>query len=165
MILLARIEMFCCPGIYGAPCKATTVSVQPEHLSRAHQMINFLFMFQNWHQQIDVKKVVLPKMVKVLQSKSHLLSDIYPRLLPFLSKTPKENLVDFIGSILPSIRSGMETFVISHTSNRRNIRGNSQNGGSACVMAFFEVAFHFLAIFDEKEKENVSGLVSKDNYF
>ena len=86
--------------------------------------------------------MVLPKIIKILRSESHLLSGIYPRILPLVHEIPQEALEDFYGDILDAIKSGLKTFVI--TSTQRNAKASTQSGGSACVMAYFEVALHSL---------------------
>ena len=104
-------------------------------------------ILQSWHEKIDVKSSVLPKMIKFLKSESHLLSGIYPRILPLVAAIPQEDLEDFYAEILASIKSGLKTFVISTRGIPKGLPGGTsslQSGGSACVMAYFEVALHCL---------------------
>ena len=103
------------------------------------------FILQSWHEKIDVKSTVLPKIIKFLQSESHLLSGIYPRILPLVAAIPQEDLEDFYAEVLASIKSGLKTFVIATRTPKGPGGGSSlQSGGSACVMAYFEVALHCL---------------------
>ena len=103
----------------------------------------YFLLIQSWHEKINVKTNVLPKIIKFLHSESHLLSGIYPRILPLVAEIPPGDLEDFYAEILASIKSGLSTFVIS-TVHRRADGFSLQSGGSACVMAYFEVALHCL---------------------
>ena len=106
-----------------------------------------------------MKSAVLPKIIKLLGSESHLLSGIYPRILPLVHEIPQEALEDFYGDILDAIKSGLKTFVI--TSTPRNIaKASTQSGGSACVMAYFEVALHCLKNSNEAKHAQIFDQVS-----
>ena len=126
---------------------------------RGYALKPFYFLFQTWHEKIDVKSAVLPKIIKLLGSESHLLSGIYPRILPLVHEIPQEALEDFYGDILDAIKSGLKTFVI--TSTQRNIaKASTQSGGSACVMAYFEVALHCLKNSNEAKHSQIFDKVS-----
>ena len=123
-------------------------------------------ILQSWHEKIDVKSTVLPKIIKFLQSESHLLSGIYPRILPLVAAIPQEDLEDFYAEVLASIKSGLKTFVIATRTPKGPGGGSSlQSGGSACVMAYFEVALHCLKnspihspIFDQVRTNKIKSL-------
>lgn len=89
---------------------------------------------------------MLPKVSKLLRSESHALAGIYPRLLPLVHKIPQSDLDSglYFDDLLPAIRSGMKTFVIGARGHHQNSSSSCQSGGSACVMAFFEVATYGL---------------------
>jgi hypothetical protein len=99
-----------------------------------------------------VKKVVLPKVLKFLHSGNHIVSGVYPRILPLLAglqkTSDKQNGLgsEFYSDLLVAIRQGLKTFVVSNKKNQLRATGiySSQYGATACVAAFFEAAVYGL---------------------
>ena len=83
---------------------------------------------------------MLKKVLKLLQSESHILSGIYPRILPLCHQIPKVHLKSFYTDFLDALRNGLNTYVPKSSRHQGTQFQNQQNGALNCVQAFFEVS-------------------------
>ena len=119
--------------------------------------MQFMSFFQDWHQHIDIEGTVLKKVLKLLQSESHILSGIYPRILPLCHKIPKVHLKPFYTDFLDALRNGLNTYVPKSSRHQNTQFQNQQNGALNCVQAFFEVSIFGLKNDDDQLVHDLIG--------
>ena len=102
--------------------------------------------------------------MKLLQSESHILSGIYPRILPLCHKIPKVHLKPFYTDFLDALRNGLNTYVPKSSRHQNTQFQNQQNGALNCVQAFFEVSIFGLKNDDDQLVHDLIGNKVREDF-